>query len=77
MIASMTMQPAPFECKERTVLEGRAQANLRVYILAVGTLGAMMNPKEFEQTYENAERSKWMYEQSRDDLKLHIAMHGC
>ena len=71
------MQFGRSECRERTVLEGRARANLKVYIEAVGVLDTAMPPEEFEQTYENAERSKRMFEESRDALKLHIAMHGC
>lgn len=71
------MPPPSLDCQERTVLEGRASADLKVYIRAVGRLADPLTEEEFDRVYENKERARTIYERSRDALKSHIATHRC
>jgi hypothetical protein len=58
------MQPAPVECREREILEGRARADLKVYILTVESLKEPMPQQQFENIYDNSEAARVFYEQS-------------
>ena len=71
------MQPAPAECQERKILEGRYRADLEVYQSAVKALEHLLDKKDFPQTYQNAELAKRTFEQAREALEIHIATHGC
>ena len=65
------------ECQERKILEGRCRADLEVYLSAVNNLGTLLATQEFHQAYENAELAKRAYEQAREALDLHMAVHEC
>jgi hypothetical protein len=71
------MQPAPAECQERKILQGRYEADLKVYLSAVRSLEQPFNPKEFRQAYQNADLAKRAFENARDALNAHLAIHGC
>ena len=66
------------DCPERTILEGRVRADLRVYIWAVRQLEQPFTDEEnFDWAYQCSERARLLYEQTRDTLTAHIAAHGC
>jgi hypothetical protein len=71
------MQPAPAECSERKILEGRHRADLKVYLAAVKGLEHPLDTNSFNQTYQNAELAKRAFEKAREVLDAHTAMHGC
>jgi len=70
------MQPAPAKCAEREILEARFHADVRVYCDAIIRLDSC-GPGEFDQTYEDAVRTREAFEHARAELNRHIAEHGC
>jgi len=71
------MQPAPAECQERKILEGRYHADFKVYVAVVRSLEQALNTEDFNQIYQNAELAKRAFEKARDDLEVHISTHVC
>ena len=73
----IVMPTVPIDCQERTILERRARADLRVYVTTVNKLEEPLTKEEFERAYDNSERARGIYGNSRDKLIAHIAEHGC
>jgi hypothetical protein len=65
------MQPAPAECRECKILEGRYRADLKVYIQSVKKLGLPLGNEGFEETYSAADLAKRAFEAARDALRDH------
>jgi len=63
-------------CNEGKILEGRHQANLKIYLDAVGRLERSLG-EEFDRAYQYAERARLAFEKSRIALDDHFAGHGC
>jgi len=70
------MQSESQSCREREILEGRHQADFRIYLDAVGRLERSLG-EEFDRAYRYAERARIAFEESRLALHDHIAAHGC
>ena len=64
-------------CVERERLRERYKAAIRAYRDMITVLDYVLSQREFEETYEVAEKARWEFVRARVALQGHVAEHGC
>jgi hypothetical protein len=81
-IKSERMQPATApSCKDQEMLKDRLRADLKVYRAAVDALESLALKqgidRAFEKAAKNAKVAERAFENARERLDRHVAMHAC
>jgi hypothetical protein len=64
-------------CPERDLHLKHYQDAMRAYLSSVVGLEADLSPNRFEVAYKRAEEARTLFEHTRQQLKAHVAAHGC
>jgi hypothetical protein len=70
------MSPAS-SCLERDLYLKHYNEAVRAYRIAVVGLDAGLSASEFEVAYKRVEETRLMFEQTREQLNVHVNAHGC
>lgn len=70
------MSPA-VSCPERDLHLKHYQDAIRAYRSSVVGLDAHLSPNGFEVAYKRVEEARTLFEHTRQQLKAHVAAHGC